>query len=665
MLVGDPPYSGSTAQAVLGKIIAGEPVSAAKHRPSVPANVDAAIRCALEKLPADRFTSAQDFVRALGDEHFQYGESAAAGAGAAVGPWKRRTMTLAAITAVLTIALGWSLLREPPEPPEPVTRVSVLMGEAQSFHPTFGELDLSTDGSLMVYKGQGDEGQSQLWVRRWDALEATPIRNTEGAEYPTISPDGGEVVFGTGFPGSIRVVPLEGGVLRTLTDSAWCCPSWSPEGDWVYYANLSQGLSRVPASGGPSEVVTQVDRAAGDAVHAFADVLPGGSGVLYQAEGASQTNQRIQALDLETGEVKDLTPGQTPRYIRTGHLLFMDANEGTLLAAPFDAKNLELTGAVVPVAEGVLQDQFGFPYFDVSASGRLVYRTGAAITNDVTPVWVERDGTFREIDPDWTLPYEDFSTSFALSPDATRLAVSARGLEGTVDVYVKELDTGPLTRLTFEGTMNRYPTWSPDGQSVSFVSNRAGQDDLWKRRADGGGRAELVLDRDEPIKEALYSPDGEWLLFIVSELDYGGSIYGIRLGVDSVPTPLVVAEEDWRAPRCRSRPTVGGWRIPRTCWVARSSMTQAIASGCNRFRTSLQAVGRCRRPPAIGPNGHTAVVSFSTTVISTKQVHSRTSWSPRSAWSPSSRWASSECCSQESATTRESTSDSRMVTSGR
>ena len=67
MLVGDPPYAGNTAQAVLGKIIAGDPVSAAKHRPSVPANVDAAIRCALEKLPADRFTSAQEFVRALDD----------------------------------------------------------------------------------------------------------------------------------------------------------------------------------------------------------------------------------------------------------------------------------------------------------------------------------------------------------------------------------------------------------------------------------------------------------------------------------------------------------------------------------------------------------------------------------------------------------------------
>ena len=39
MLVGDPPYPGSTAQAVLGKIIAGKPVSAMEERPSVPANV--------------------------------------------------------------------------------------------------------------------------------------------------------------------------------------------------------------------------------------------------------------------------------------------------------------------------------------------------------------------------------------------------------------------------------------------------------------------------------------------------------------------------------------------------------------------------------------------------------------------------------------------------
>ena len=207
MLVGEPPYPGTTAQAVLGKIIAGKPVSATEQRPAIPANVDAALRKALEKLPADRFTSAQDFMRALGDEHFRYGEAVAGVAGAAAGPWNRLSIAMTALAAVSTLTLGWSLLR--PEPSGPVTRVSVLIEEDQSFHPNFGVLDLSADGSLMVYRGRGDKGQPQLWVRRWDALEATPIRNTDGAFSATISPDGREVAFGVAR--SIRVVPLEGG----------------------------------------------------------------------------------------------------------------------------------------------------------------------------------------------------------------------------------------------------------------------------------------------------------------------------------------------------------------------------------------------------------------------------------------------------------------------
>src|SRR5687768_8712128 len=65
MLVGDPPYVGSTAQAVLGKIITAEPEPVARHRKNVPQNVDAAIRKALEKVPADRFESATAIANAV------------------------------------------------------------------------------------------------------------------------------------------------------------------------------------------------------------------------------------------------------------------------------------------------------------------------------------------------------------------------------------------------------------------------------------------------------------------------------------------------------------------------------------------------------------------------------------------------------------------------
>ena len=164
MLVGEPPYPGTTAQAVLGKIIAGKPVSATEHRPAVPGNVDAAVRKALEKLPADRCTSAQDFVRALGDEHFRYGELAVVGTSAAVGPWKRLTLAFAALAAVTTLGFAWPLLR--PEPPQPVTRQILSTERWAGLQAPLGRLAaLAPDGSSMVLPIGSGGGNRQLALK--------------------------------------------------------------------------------------------------------------------------------------------------------------------------------------------------------------------------------------------------------------------------------------------------------------------------------------------------------------------------------------------------------------------------------------------------------------------------------------------------------------------
>ena len=126
MLIGDPPYMGSTAQAILGRIIAGKVASATEERASVPANVDAAIRKALEKLPADRFASTRDFARALADPGFRHGESAINELGVATRTWGRIAAGFATTTALLVLALGWSLMS--PEPEGPVGRFAMDLG---------------------------------------------------------------------------------------------------------------------------------------------------------------------------------------------------------------------------------------------------------------------------------------------------------------------------------------------------------------------------------------------------------------------------------------------------------------------------------------------------------------------------------------------------------
>ena len=72
MLAGEPPFTGSSAQAVLGKILMGEISSTVSERASVPPHIDAVVARALERVPADRFTQASDMARALDDPGFRH-----------------------------------------------------------------------------------------------------------------------------------------------------------------------------------------------------------------------------------------------------------------------------------------------------------------------------------------------------------------------------------------------------------------------------------------------------------------------------------------------------------------------------------------------------------------------------------------------------------------
>ena len=188
MLTGEPPYQGATAQAVLAKILTDPAPAPTRVRVSIPPNVDAAIRRALEKLPADRFASAQEFAGALSDPGFRHGEEADPGVAAGRGQLTPLAMVTTGVALILALALGRALLRL--DPPQPVIRVSVSIPEAQALNPAQAWLDLSRDGSLMVYRG----ANGMLWARRWDTLDSVPIPGTDGATRSVISPDGLEVV---------------------------------------------------------------------------------------------------------------------------------------------------------------------------------------------------------------------------------------------------------------------------------------------------------------------------------------------------------------------------------------------------------------------------------------------------------------------------------------
>ena len=551
MLVGEPPYLGNTAQAVLGKIIQGLPVSATSVRKSIPANVDAALRKALEKLPADRFTGAHQFAKALADRGFTHGELAGAGTGGSSwGSWNRLTTAFAALAVVAVGAAAFMASRTAPTAPVirysntfPEEQVPATAGQGQ-----FGtSLTLSDDGALLVYVGNASDGASQLWVRRRHQMDATRLPGTEEAHQPALSPAGTHVAYiSTGQTRELKTASLGGEPPLSLVGSGVfrLGVAWGRDG-YVYFSQQPDGgLARVPEMGGDVEPISRPDTARGETRHAWPDVLPNGKGVLVtvqRGDNALSPEDDVGVLDLATGEVRVLFRGLLVRYASIGYLVFV-THEGDLRAAAFDQDKLEVTGPTVPLLSGMPVAVRG-PDVALSRSGRLVY-SPIAVSAVQEIVWVDREGGATPVEPGWGLTPEPTGGP-ELSPDGQSITIGITAAGGT-EVWVKRIG-GPFSRLAFEGISQR-PVWSTEGRSVMYVSNVGGEFNLWMKRADGSGDAELVVDHPTRLLAGgRWSSDGEWIVLRTSP-EPTRDILGIRPGVDSVPVALVASDFEETSP---------------------------------------------------------------------------------------------------------------------
>ena len=189
----------------------------AQLRKNVPANVDAALAKALEKLPADRFESAKAFGDALANATY----SLPSAVEAAWRRWGCRAGADAAIPAlalsvVLVATTAWALLRSRAGAP---FALSVELPDGKRLGATqWSPMAVSPDGSKLVYVGE----TGRLLVRSRDQLDPVELAGTEGAFNPFFSPDGLRVGFMSGAPGSseIKVSSLGGGPPITVTQRA-------------------------------------------------------------------------------------------------------------------------------------------------------------------------------------------------------------------------------------------------------------------------------------------------------------------------------------------------------------------------------------------------------------------------------------------------------------
>jgi Tol biopolymer transport system component len=512
MLSGRRAFHGESAAETMSAILKEDPPDLSETNKNIAPAVERVVHHCLEKDREARFHSASDLAFALEALSGSTGVSTQTVTMPALAPqWIRKHVLMgwivagvAILLAIITFAFGY--FRRAPTTVTQATRFYVFPAEKTSFQGA-GEF-ISPDGSRLVFPAVSAVGAARLWIRPLDSLTAQPLPGTEEGLQPFWSADGRFVGFFAG--GKLKKIEVSGGPAQTLAIVALNRGgAWNREGVIVFGPNAGGPLYRISAAGGPAAPITTLDVTRNQTVHSWPHFLPDGRHFLYLARSTQRENSAIYVGSIDSNDSKLLVNADSsPAYAPPGYLLFM--RERTLMAQPFDAGKLQLTGEPFPIAEQVgFNSANGRGFFAVSENGVLVYRSN--VFADTQLAWFDRTG--KQIARVGTAgPI----TSLALSPDDRRVVESRLDSQGSSDLWVVE--QARETRFTFDPANDANPIWSPDGNRIAFNSSRSGSIDLYLKPASGAGNEELLFKSNNNPKGALdWSSDGRFILY--GELD--------------------------------------------------------------------------------------------------------------------------------------------------
>jgi eukaryotic-like serine/threonine-protein kinase len=516
MATGRKAFSGSSRASLVSAILRDEPAPISSIQPMTPRALDHVVRKCLAKDPEDRWQNARD----LGSELKWIAE-----VGSQVGmtvpgiPLNRRRERLAwVVAATLFLALLASLFyasRRTREAPKAI-RFLVASPEKTEFYrqPSSNWLALSPDGSSLAFvavtEGNLATGwKTSLWVRPLEAVTAVRLKGTEDGVSPFWSPDGRSIGFFA--QGKLQKIAAGGGPPQALCDIAsGNAATWGRDGTILFteWEAGREGIYRVSAEGGTPTQVTSYDRARGERSQAWPVFLPDSRHFLYVSSAfdgpresrslwvgslGSRQTRRIMALDSRVA------------YCPPGYLLFV--RDGTLLAQPFDAGALRVTGDPIPVGENVwFFRATGNAAFSVSKNGSVVHQAGP---NPARLTWRDRSG--RETG---AVGAPALFGRPRLSPDGSSIAIEvADSRIGNRDIWIYDGQSGLAKRFTAVPADAVSAVWSPGGDRIAFASGAESALDIYVKSVNGIGSEQLLLQQKGVQLPLDWSPDGSRIVY--------------------------------------------------------------------------------------------------------------------------------------------------------
>ncbi len=473
MLTGDAPFTGSSVQAIVARVLTEKPQPIRTVRDTVPLGAEQAVLRALRKLPADRFTSTNEFVAAL-TANATAVDSAVESASAPRRRGLRLVTASLAVTTVVSLAVAaWALTRvrdvtsaaifDAALPDSaPMARVQATVGTG--FGQASRQLSVSPRGDFVVYAVQRGDS-TILWRRSLIDAAAAPISGTSGGQSPRISPDGQRLAFTTRT--HIMIVPIGGGEPRQLMEAA---PPATLE--WVsstrLFALASDGYRLTWLD--PEQGVTE-DRPTPDTRCVW------GQWLAAERHMLCSYNETLTLVDPESGNVEPITTtrddgkagravsGSAFRLIDGAYMVYVSL-DGTLRGASYDARTRQI-GKPVSLVRGVSRDVNGIAQFEVATNGLLGYAPAGA--ERLAAMVVRRAGSEAVPLPVERAPF----LRFDLSRDGKRLAAVVATSDGD-ELRIYDVRNG-LSQVWLRAPIIRMPLWSPRSDRIVVrVENDAG-----------------------------------------------------------------------------------------------------------------------------------------------------------------------------------------------
>ena len=183
----------------------------------------------------------------------------------------------------------------------------------------------------------------------------------------------------------------------------------------------------------------------------------------------------------------------------------------------------------------------------------------------------------------------------AWSPDGKKLALTLGGSNGNPDIYVLDLATQGLTRITDDPAIDTEPEWSPDGRTLYFTSDRAGSPQIYQISSGGGGRPKRITFEGNYNARPRVSADGTQLAMVTLESG------GYRIAVLDLASGAVRVLSHGRLDESPSFAPNGATLIYSQREAGRGSLATISVDGLTGLRLKAQQGAVC--DPAWGPFG--------------------------------------------------------------